>query len=129
MLPPGTKSKYLPLQFFVVEPMELYDVNEFWKFDLRVGLVKKAEKLKRTNKLIKLEVDFGNEQRTIITGLADQYSPEELERKKFIFVLNLKPKKLSGVESQGMLIVAESEDGKVYLLPVPDEVPVGTKVW
>jgi len=129
MLPPSTKPKYSLPQFSVVKFMELYDVNEFWKFDLRVGLVKKAEKLKRTKKLIKLEVDFESEQRTIITGLADQYTPEELEGKKFIFVLNLKPKKLSGVESQGMLIVAESEDGKVYLLPVPDEVPIGTKVW
>lgn len=129
MLPPSTKPKYSLPQFFVVKFMELYDVNEFWKFDLRVGLVKRAEKLKRTKKLIKLEVDFGSEQRTIITGLADQYTPEDLEGKKFIFVLNLKPKKLSGVESQGMLIVAESEDGKVYLLPVPDEVPIGTKVW
>lgn len=129
MLPLSTKPKYSLPQSFVVKFMELYDVNEFWKFDLRVGLVKKAEKLKRTKKLIKLEVDFGSEQRTIITGLADQYTPEELEGKKFIFVLNLKPKKLSGVESQGMLIVAESEDGKVYLLPVPDEVPIGTKVW
>ena len=109
--------------------MELYDVNEFWKFDLKVGLVKGAERLKRTRKLIKLEADFGNEQRTIITGLADQYAPEDLKGKKFVFVLNLKPKKLSGVESQGMLIVAESEEGKVYLLPVPDEVPIGTKVW
>jgi len=89
--------------------LELYDVNELWKFDLRVGLVKGAERLKRTRKLIKLEVDFGNEQRTIITGLADQYAPEDLEGKKFVFVLNLKPKKLSGVECQGMLIVAESE--------------------
>ncbi|AMQ18177.1 methionine--tRNA ligase subunit beta [Thermococcus peptonophilus] len=109
--------------------MELYDVDEFWKFDLSVGLVKGAEKLKRTKKLIKLDVDFGNEERTIITGIADQYSPEELEGEKFIFVLNLKPKKLSGVESQGMLLLAETEDGNVYLLPVPDEVPVGTRVW
>ncbi|WP_297515022.1 methionine--tRNA ligase subunit beta [Thermococcus sp.] len=109
--------------------MELYDVSEFWKFDLRVGLVRKAEKLKRTRKLIKLDVDFGTERRTIITGIADQYSPEELEGKKFIFVLNLKPKEFSGVKSEGMLIVAENEEGKVYLLPVPDEVPVGTKVW
>ncbi len=109
--------------------MELYDVNEFWKFDLRVGLVKKAERLKRTRKLIKLEVDFGNEERTIISGVADQYAPEDFEGRKFVFVLNLKPKKLSGVESRGMLIVAETEDGKVYLLPVPDEVPVGTRVW
>jgi len=109
--------------------MELYDVSEFWKFDLRVGLVKKAEKLKRTRKLIKLDVEFGNEERTIITGIADQYSPEELEGKKFIFVLNLKPKEFSGVKSEGMLVVAETEEGKVYLLPVPEEVPVGTKVW
>lgn len=109
--------------------MELYDVSEFWKFDLRVGLVKRAEKLKRTRKLIKLDVEFGNEERTIITGIADQYSPEELEGKKFIFVLNLKPKELSGVKSEGMLVVAETEEGKIYLLPVPDEVPVGTKVW
>lgn len=91
--------------------------------------MREAERLKRTRKLIKLEVDFGDEQRTIVTGLADQYAPEDLEGKKFIFVLNLKPKKLSGVESRGMLIVAESEQGEVYLLPVPDEVPIGTKVW
>ena len=109
--------------------METYDVEEFWKFDLRVGLVKKAEKIKRTRKLIKLIVDFGKEERIIVTGIADQYSPEDLEGRKFIFVLNLKPKEFSGVKSQGMLIVAESEDGKVYLIPVPDEVPVGTKVW
>ncbi|WP_048152084.1 methionine--tRNA ligase subunit beta [Palaeococcus ferrophilus] len=109
--------------------MELYDVNEFWKFDMRVGLVKRAERIKRTRKLIKLEVDFGNEERTIITGIADQYSPEELEGRKFVFVLNLKPKKLSGVESRGMLLLAESEDGRVYLLPIPEGVPVGTRVW
>jgi len=109
--------------------METYDVKEFWKFDLRVGLVKKAEKIKRTRKLIKLIVDLGKEERIIVTGIADQYSPEDLEGRKFIFVLNLKPKEFSGVKSQGMLIVAESEDGKVYLIPVPDEVPVGTKVW
>ncbi|ASJ13616.1 methionine--tRNA ligase subunit beta [Thermococcus radiotolerans] len=109
--------------------MELYDVSEFWKFDLRVGLVRKAGKLRRTKKLIKLDVDFGTERRTIITGIADQYSPEELEGRKFIFVLNLKPKEFSGVKSEGMLIVAEIEDGRVYLLPVPEEVPAGTKVW
>lgn len=74
-------------------------------------------------------MDFGNEQRTIITGLADQYAPADLEGKKFVFVLNLKPKKLFDVESQGMLIVAESKEGRIYLLPVPDEVHIGTKVW
>lgn len=96
---------------------------------MRVGKVIKAEKLKRTRKLIKLVVDFGKETRTIVTGIADQYNPKDLEGKKFIFVLNLKPKEFSGVKSEGMLIVAEEENGKVYLLPVPEEVPVGTKVW
>ena len=109
--------------------LELYDVNEFWKFDMRVGKVIEAEKIKRTRKLIKLVVDFGKEKRTIVTGIADQYSPEDLKEKKFIFVLNLKPKKFAGIESQGMLIVGEDENGKVYLISVPDEIPTGIKTW
>ncbi len=108
--------------------MELYDVEEFWKFNLRVGLVKEAEKVPRSKKLIKLVVDFGNEERTIVTGIGDQYKPEDLEGKKMIFVTNLKPKKLMGVESQGMLLLAE-EDGKVYLVEVNEEIPLGVKVW
>ncbi len=106
-----------------------YDVEEFWKFDLRVGYVEKAEKIPKSKKLIKLEVDFGDEKRTIVTGIGDQYGPEDLEGKKMIFVLNLKPKKLMGVESRGMLLLAEEEDGKVHLVTVGEEVPVGVKVW
>ncbi len=113
----------------VVIAVPLYDVKEFWKFNIRIGLVKEAEKLRRTRNLIKLTVDFGDEQRTIISGIADQYAPEDLAGKKFIFVLNLTPKKFSGVESQGMLVVAEDSEGKVYLLPAPVDVPVGVKVW
>ncbi len=109
--------------------MELYDVEDFWKFKLRVGRVVNAEKLRRTRKLLKLEVDFGDERRTIITGIADQYSPEDLQERKFIFLLNIKPRKFSGVESRGMLLVAESEEGEVYLIPVPDDIPTGIKVW
>ncbi|MDK2372427.1 MAG: methionine--tRNA ligase subunit beta [Candidatus Korarchaeota archaeon] len=105
-----------------------YDVEEFWKFDLRVGYVKRAEKISKSRKLIKLEVDFGNEERTIVTGIGDQYKPEELEGRKMIFVLNLKPKKLMGVESRGMLLLAE-EDGRVHLITVREDVPVGVKVW
>ncbi len=109
--------------------MELYDVEDFWRFRMRVGRVVRAERIERTRKLIKLTVDFGDEKRTIVTGIADQYPPEALEGKKFIFVVNLKPKVIAGVESQGMLLVGEDEKGKVYLIPVPDEVPVGIKVW
>ncbi len=108
---------------------ELYDVQEFWKFIMRVGRIVSAERVPRTRKLIKLLVDFGNETRTIITGLADQYSPEDFLGKKMIFVTNLKPKKLSGVVSEGMLLVAEEPSGKVHLITVSDDVPVGTRVY
>ena len=108
---------------------ELYNVEEFWKFDLRIGLVKNAERIPKSRKLIKLTVDFGKEERTIVAGIGDQYAPEDLQEKKMVFVLNLKPKKLMGVESQGMLIVAEEENGKVHLITVNKEIPQGTKVW
>ena len=107
----------------------LYDVEEFWKFMMRVGRVVEAEKVPRTKKLIKLVVDFGNETRTIITGLADQYSPEDFVGKKMIFVTNLKPKKFSGILSEGMLLVAEEPNGKVHLITVDDSVPEGTRVY
>ena len=109
---------------------KLYDVSEFWKFKMRVGLVKSAERIPKSRKLIKLLVDFGDEERVIVAGIGDQYTPEDLLGKKMIFVVNLKPKKLMGIESQGMLIVAEDEKtGKVYLITLSEEVPVGIKVW
>lgn len=109
---------------------ELYDVNEFWKFELRVGLVKEATRVPRTNKLIRLEVDLGGDTRTVVAGIGDQYEPEDLVGKKMIFVTNLKPKRIAGVESRAMLIVAEDEStGKVYLITLGDEVPIGAKVW
>ncbi len=107
----------------------LYDVNDFWKFDMRVGQVKYAEKIPRTKKLIKLNVNLGDIEKTVITGIADQYSPEDMIGKKMIFVVNLKPKKLSGVISEAMLVVAEEENGKIHLITVSEHIPNGTKVW
>ncbi len=107
----------------------MYEVDDFWKFDMRVGLVEKAERVPRSRKLIKLDVNFGSYKKVVVTGIGDQYSPGDLEGKKMIFVVNLKPKKLMGVESQGMLILAEEEGGRVHLITVSDEVPVGTRVW
>ncbi len=108
---------------------ELYNVEDFWKFKLRIGLVREASKVPSSRKLIKLEVDFGDEVRTVVAGIGDQYKPEDLKGKKMIFVTNLKPKKVFGIESKAMLIVAEDERGKVYLITAGDEVPVGAKVW
>jgi len=108
---------------------ELYDVEDFWKFKLQVGLIKEASRVPRTRRLLRLKVDFGGEERTVIAGIGDQYSPEDLQGKRMIFVTNLKPKKIAGIESQAMLIVAEDESGKVYLITVSDDVPLGAKVW
>lgn len=107
----------------------MFDVEEFWKFKMRVGLVRSAERIPRTRKLIKLSVDFGDESRIVVAGIGDQYQPEDLMGKKMIFVVNLKPKRIADVESQAMLIVAEEADGRVHLITLGDEVSVGCKVW
>ncbi|MCX8168630.1 MAG: methionine--tRNA ligase subunit beta [Candidatus Methanomethylicia archaeon] len=96
---------------------------------MRVGLVKKAERIPKTRKLIKLIVDFGDETRIVIAGIGDQYSPEDLLNKRMVFITNLKPKKIADVESQAMLIVAEDDNGKVYLINLSENVPLGAKVW
>lgn len=108
---------------------EPYDVQEFWKFKMKVGLIKSAEKVPGSKKLLKLDVDFGTETRTVITGIADAFSPEDLTGRKMIFVTNLKPKKVFGIESQAMLLVAEDDEGRIYLVTVGDEVPVGSKFY
>lgn len=109
--------------------LELYDVEEFWKFKMKVGFIKEAERIPRTKKLIKLVVDFGDEERTVVAGIGDQYKPEDLKGKRMIFVVNIKPKIIAGVESQAMLVVAEDKEGKVYLIDVNEKVPIGAKVW
>jgi len=106
-----------------------YPVEEFWKFDLRVGLVVTAEKVSGSQKLIKLLIDLGNEKRIIVTGIADQHDPSVMIGKKMIFVSNLKPKKVFGIESKGMLLLAEDANKQTYLVMAEDCVPVGSKFY
>lgn len=97
---------------------------------MRVGFIKEAVRVPKTDKLIKLTVDFGDHTRTIVAGIGDQYTPEDLNGLKTVFILNLIPKVIRGIKSEGMIIVAEDEKtNKVYLLRVPDDTPVGAKVW
>ena len=95
--------------------------------DFRVGEVLKAEKVEGTTKLIKLEVDIGTEKRTMVAGVADVYSPEELEGTKLIVIVNLKPAVIRGIESQGMLLAAEVDD-KATIPFFDKDVPTGAKV-
>ncbi|MEM3404291.1 MAG: methionine--tRNA ligase subunit beta [Nitrososphaeria archaeon] len=106
-----------------------YSVEEFWTFDLRVGLIIEAEKVVGSQKLLKLTVDFGNELRTIVTGVADQHDPSEFKAKKMVFVTNLKAKKVFGVESKGMLLLAEDANKQTYLVEVRENVPVGSRFY
>jgi methionyl-tRNA synthetase len=89
---------------------ELIGIEDFMKVDLRVGKIVSAERVEKSEKLVKLKVDLGTETRQVVAGIGKSYSPEELMGKSIVIVANLKPAKLMGIESQGMLLAASSGD-------------------
>lgn len=107
--------------------MEPIDITDFAKVDLRVAKVLQAERVEGADKLLKLQIDLGFETRQIVAGIAKQYTPEELIGKKIVVVANLKPAKLRGIESNGMLLAASDENAISILTPLKD-VSVGAKV-
>lgn len=102
--------------------------DDFMKVQLKVAEVLSAEKLEKSEKLLKLKVRIGNEERQIIAGIAKSYKPEDLLNKKVIVVANLKPAKLMGMESQGMILAAEDEKGGLKILSADDLVKSGARV-
>ncbi len=107
--------------------MELISFEEFKKMDLRVGEILSAEKVEGTKKLIKLEVDIGEEKRTMVAGIAEDYLPQDLLGKKLTVICNLKPALIRGIESRGMILAA-LVDGKARIAFFDDSVPAGAKV-
>jgi len=106
---------------------EYISYEEFKKLDIRVALIEKVEKIPKADKLYKLTIDIGTEKRTLVGGLAEHYNPEELKGKKLIVLTNLEPRKLRGIESQGMLLAAV--DGKeVSILTIDKDLPPGAKI-
>jgi methionyl-tRNA synthetase len=105
----------------------LVTIDDFSKIELKVALVTAAEKIAGSKKLLKLQVDLGTESRQIVSGIADEYAPESLVGKKVALVSNLKPAKIMGVESNGMVLAASLE-GKAVLLTFDRDVPPGTKI-
>ena len=106
---------------------ERIDIADFAKVELKVAQVTAAEKIEGSKKLIKLQVDLGTESRQVVAGIAESYAPESLVGRKVALVANLKPAKLMGVESNGMVLAA-SLDGKAVLLTVDADVAPGTKI-
>ena len=107
--------------------MAMINFEEFKKVDLRVAKIISAEAVEGSEKLLKLQVDLGEEKRQIIAGIAKQYKPEELIGREIAVVANLEPRVLFGLESQGMLLAAAGENGPVLLRPDSDILP-GTRV-
>jgi methionyl-tRNA synthetase len=104
-------------------------IDDFVKIDLRVALVKVAEPVKGTDKLMRLEVDLGTETRQIVAGIAKAYTPEQLIGRKIVIVANLAPRKLRGLESKGMLLAASiGEQGTPVLAGFLEDVPPGARL-
>ena len=108
------------------KPEIVYD--DFAKLDLRVGTVTACEKVEKADKLLKLTVDLGTETRTIVSGIALHYKAEEMINKQVVVVVNLAPRKMKGIESQGMILTAEDKDGKLRLLKPEEAVNPGSAV-
>jgi methionyl-tRNA synthetase len=103
-------------------------IDDFSKVELRVAQVKVAEKVKGADKLLRLEVDLGYEVRQIVAGIAEAYAPETLVGRKVVIVANLAPRKLRGLESNGMIVAASLGDGRPVLAGFLEDVPVGARL-
>lgn len=106
----------------------MINYEEFSKIKLKVGTVLEAEDLEGSEKLLKLKVDLGEgSPRQLLAGVKQWYEPEDFIGKQVVVVANLEPRKMMGLESQGMMLAADSENGPIFLT-VPKKVPPGTKI-
>ncbi|MBS3969893.1 MAG: methionine--tRNA ligase [Clostridia bacterium] len=115
---PGESSKLMEER--KIEILPEISIEDFMKVDLRVAEVIEAEKVEKADKLLKLKLKMGNEERTVVAGIAKYYEPEKLVGKKVAFVANLKPAKLRGIMSQGMILAASDDDSLALLTPDKD---------
>jgi methionyl-tRNA synthetase len=102
--------------------------DDFARLELKAGTILECSKVEKADKLLKLEVDLGSEKRTIVSGIALHYKPEEMVGRQVIVVTNLAPRKMKGIESQGMILTAEDKDGKLRLLKPEEPVTPGSGV-
>ena len=115
------KSKVMPQK-------KVIEFDDFSKVDIRVGTVIEAENVPKSNKLLKLKINTGIDERTILSGIAKFYSTEEIINKKVMVLVNLKPRKMMGFESEGMLLLAEDSDGNLSLMQPDSEIDDGSVV-
>jgi methionyl-tRNA synthetase len=102
--------------------------DDFAKLDLRVAKVLTCEKVEKADKLLKLTLEVGSETRTVVSGIALHFTPEEVIGKQVLYLSNLAPRKMRGIESQGMILMAENSDGKLYFMQPSAEINSGSGV-
>ena len=107
---------------------QVITIDDFIKVDLRVAQILVAERVPKADKLLRLEVDLGYEKRQILAGIAQYYEPEKLIGRKIIIVANLAPRKMRGLESNGMLLAASLPDGAPVLAGFLEDVPLGARL-
>ena len=102
--------------------------DDFCKTDIRVGTILEAERVPKTDKLMKLKIDTGIDQRTVVSGIAEHFKPEEIIGSQVSILVNLEPRKIKGIESQGMILMAEDETGKLVFVRPSENVAAGSEV-
>jgi len=117
-----------PLEALAPPEPQRISIDDFMKVELRVARVLAAERVPKSNKLIKLQVDVGSEHRTLVAGIAEAYEPEALIGRTVVIVFNLKPAKLMGIESNGMVLAASADGGKPMLVGFETPPDPGTRV-
>ncbi len=119
-------SKNPPLEGREAKPEIVFD--DFAKIDLKVGTILSAEKVQKADKLLKLEVDLGFEKRIIVSGIALHFQPEDIVGKQVTVVTNLAPRKMRGIESNGMILMAEDASGKLHFINPDEKINAGSEV-
>ena len=112
----------------VSPPKENIEYEDFAKLDIRVGTILEAERVSKTKKLLKLKIDTGFDQRTVVSGIAEHYDPATIIGKKVSILVNLSPKKLKGIDSNGMILSAESPDGKLCFISPTEDFSNGSEI-
>src|SRR5579859_5296844 len=127
--PPAAAAASAPAGPGAAAPAAKIGIEDFAKVEMRVGQVKTAERVAGADRLLQLQVDIGDEVRQIVAGIATAYKPEDLVGRKVVVVVNLQPRKLRGVESNGMIVAASTgADGSPVLAGFLEDVPVGSRL-
>jgi methionyl-tRNA synthetase len=112
----------------VVPSKDPVTFDDFTKIDIRTATILEAEKVPKTTKLLKLKIDTGIDVRTIVSGIAEYYEPKDIVGRQISIVANLEPRKIKGIESKGMILMAEDKDGKLVMVTPVDKVSNGSMI-